>query len=264
MEYNPDESVYESVMRNVGKIVKARLSETYKSEKISFFMELSKEYLDRQKKEDCGYQALGIGVSGITKLICIEPNSDIYENGVSEFYDVDLISDPQIISSVTDEDCVGYIKNNFQILRKNIFQPQDHKRYFIICYPLDSVIRHDQSTIFMNPNKIQYALEIKPEAIEDQLIKYNWHKLISQDIEDKEDMADMPEDTQSLNNEFSYDVNTAFKSFTHSLPKKNRYKATKIYQKTAQLVDSMNEVYLIEDNKKLMTRIFILLRESIT
>ena len=85
----------------------------------------------------------------------------------------------------------------------------------------------------MNPNKIQYALEIKPEAIEDQLIKYNWHKLISQDIEDKEDMADMPEDTQRLNNEFSYDVNTAFKSFTHSLPKKNRYKATKIYQKTA-------------------------------
>ena len=30
MEYNPDESVYESVMRNVGKIVKARLSETTK------------------------------------------------------------------------------------------------------------------------------------------------------------------------------------------------------------------------------------------
>ena len=46
MEYNPDESVYESVMRNVGKIVKARLSETYKSEKISFLMELSKDYLD--------------------------------------------------------------------------------------------------------------------------------------------------------------------------------------------------------------------------
>lgn len=85
----------------------------------------------------------------------------------------------------------------------------------------------------MNPNKIQYALEIKPEALENQLNKYNWHKLISQDIEDKEDMADMPEDTQSLNNEFSYDVNTAFKSLTHSLPKKNRYKATKIYQKTA-------------------------------
>ena len=94
MEYFPHKSVYENVMSNVGKIVRARLSDTYKSEKISFFMEVSKEYLDRQKKEDCGYQALGIGVSGITKLICIEPNADIYENGVSEFYDVDLISDP--------------------------------------------------------------------------------------------------------------------------------------------------------------------------
>ncbi len=55
MEYFPHQSVYDNVMRNVGKIVKARLSETYKSEKISFLMELSKEYLDHQKKEDCGY-----------------------------------------------------------------------------------------------------------------------------------------------------------------------------------------------------------------
>ena len=54
----------------------------------------AKTILIVKKKEDCGYLALGIGVSGITKLICIEPNSDIYENGVSEFYDVDLISDP--------------------------------------------------------------------------------------------------------------------------------------------------------------------------
>ena len=262
MEYNPDESVYESVMRNVGKIVKARLSETYKSEKISFLMELSKDYLEHQKKEDCGYQALGIGVSGITKLICIEPNADIYENGVSEFYDVDLISDSQIISSVTDEDCVGYIKNNFQILRKNIFQPQDHKRYFLICYSLDSVIRHDQNTIFLNPNKIQYALEIKPEALENQLTKYNWHKLLSQDCEDEKE--DLSEDPIVLNDESKYDVNTAFKSLTRCLPKKNRYKATKIYQKTAQLVDSLNELYLIEDNKKLMTRIFIIIQESIS
>lgn len=262
MEYNPDESVYENVMRNVGKIVKARLSESYKSEKISFFIELSKDYLDHQKKEDYGYQALGIGVSGITKLICIEPNADIYENGVSEFYDVDLISDPQIISSVTDEDCVGYIKNNFQILRKNIFQPQDHKRYFLICYSLDSLIRHDQNTIFLNPNKIQYALEIKSEAIESQLNQYNWHKLISQDIKDEEE--DLSEDPQNLNDESGYDVNNAFKSLTHSLPKRTRYKATKIYQKTAQLVDSLNELYLVENNKKLMTRIFIILKESIS
>lgn len=55
MEYFPHESVYQKVMNNVSKIIKARLSETYKSEKISFLMELSKEYLDRQKKEDCGY-----------------------------------------------------------------------------------------------------------------------------------------------------------------------------------------------------------------
>lgn len=46
MEYNTDESVYENIMRNVGKIVKARLGETYKSEKISFLMELSKDYLE--------------------------------------------------------------------------------------------------------------------------------------------------------------------------------------------------------------------------
>ena len=262
MEYFPHQSVYENIMRNVGKIVKARLSDTYKSEKISFFMELSKNYLDHQKKEDCGYQALGIGVSGITKLICIEPNADIYENGVSEFYDVDLISDPQIISSVTDEDCVGYIKNNFQIAIKNIFQPQNHKRYYLICYSLDAIIRHDQNTIFMNPNKIQYALEIKPEAIESQLNQYNWHKLISQDIKDEEE--DLSEDSQNLNDDSDYDVNNAFKSLTHSLPKRTRYKATKIYQKTAQLVDSLNELYLVENNKKLMTRIFILIKESIT
>ncbi len=46
MEYFPHKSVYENVMSNVGKIVRARLSDTYKSEKISFFMELSKDYLD--------------------------------------------------------------------------------------------------------------------------------------------------------------------------------------------------------------------------
>ena len=45
MEYLPHESVDKNVMHSVGKIVKARLSETYKSEKISFFMELSRDYL---------------------------------------------------------------------------------------------------------------------------------------------------------------------------------------------------------------------------
>ena len=80
----------------------------------------------------------------------------------------------------------------------------------------------------MNPNKIQYALEIKPEAIESQLNQYNWHKLISQDIKDEEE--DIPEDN---NDESVYDVNAIFKDLTHSLPKKKRYKATKIYQKTA-------------------------------
>ena len=220
-------------------------------------MELSRDYLQRMKKEDCGYMALDLNVSGITKLICIEPNSDIYETGVSEFYDVDLISNPKLIASITDDQCIGYIKNNFQILRNNIFQPQDHKRYFLICYPLDALIRHDQSTIFMNPNKIQYALEIKPEAIEEKLTKYNWHKLISEENnEEKEDMEEY------YNDESVYDVNQIFKDLTRSLPKKNRYKATKIYQKAAQLVDSMNEVYLIEDNQKLMARIFILLIES--
>jgi hypothetical protein len=46
MEYNPNKSTYKNIMHNVGKIIKARLSDTYKSEKISFFMELSKDYLD--------------------------------------------------------------------------------------------------------------------------------------------------------------------------------------------------------------------------
>ena len=55
MEYNPDESVYTNIMTNVSKIVKARLNESYKSEKISFFMEVSRDYLDRMKKEYCGY-----------------------------------------------------------------------------------------------------------------------------------------------------------------------------------------------------------------
>ena len=106
-------------------------------------MELSRDYLERMKKEDCGYMALDLNVSGITKLICIEPNSDIYENGVSDFYDVNLISEPKLIGSITDEQCIGYIKNNFQINKNNIFTPQNHKRYFLICYQLDAVIRHD-------------------------------------------------------------------------------------------------------------------------
>ena len=109
MEYNPNKSTYKNIMHNVGKIIKARLNESYESEKISFFMEISREYLDRVKKEDCGYQVLDLGVSGITKLICVEPNSDIYINGVSEFYDVDLISEPKVIASITDEQCIGYI-----------------------------------------------------------------------------------------------------------------------------------------------------------
>lgn len=46
-------------------------------------------------------------------------------------------------------------------------------------------------------------------------------------------MEDIPEELESTNEEFEYDVNTAFKSLTHSLPKKTRYKATKIYQKAA-------------------------------
>ncbi len=103
-------------------------------------------------------------------------------------------------------------------------------RYFLICYPLDALIRHDQSTIFMNPNKIQYALEIKPEAIEDKLNKYNWHKLISQDCEDEKE--DLSEDPIVYNDIPEYDVNNAFKSLVHCLPKKKRYKATRIYKKT--------------------------------
>ena len=79
----------------------------------------------------------------------------------------------------------------------------------------------------MNPSKFLYALEIKLEAIESQLNKYNWHKLITLDNEvEKEDLS---EDFQSLNDESPNDINTAFKSLTRSLPKKNRYKATKIY-----------------------------------
>jgi hypothetical protein len=62
MEYNPNKSIYKNIMHNVGKIIKARLNESYESEKISFFMEISREYLDRVKKEDCGYQVLDLGV----------------------------------------------------------------------------------------------------------------------------------------------------------------------------------------------------------
>lgn len=113
MEYNSDKSAYANIMHNVGKIVKARLKDSYKSEKISFLMELSRDYLERKKKEDCAYQALGLSVSGLTKLICVEPNADIWENGVSSFFDTDLISEPKMIASITDEQCIGYIKNHF-------------------------------------------------------------------------------------------------------------------------------------------------------
>ena len=234
MEYNSDKSAYANIMHNVGKIVKARLKDSYKSEKISFFMELSRDYLKRMKKEDLGYQALDLNVSGITKLICIESNADIYETGVSSFYDVDLVSEPKLIASITDEQCIGYIKNNFLINKNNIFKSQDHKRYFLICYSLDAIMEHDLNRIILNPTKIVYALEIDADAVENQLVKYNWHKVIAQENdEEKEDMEYIPEEPESKNEEFEYDVNTAFKSLTHSLPKKTRYKATKIYQKAA-------------------------------
>lgn len=104
----------------------------------------------------------------------------------------------------------------------------------MICYSLDAVIRHGQSAFFLNPNKIQYALEIKSEAVENQLNQYNWHKLISEEnIEEKEDMEDLPEEQESNNDEPDYDVNLAFKNLTHRLPKRTRHKATKIYQKTS-------------------------------
>lgn len=197
-------------------------------------MELSRDYVERMKKEDLGYQALDLNVSGITKLICIEPNSDIWENGVSSFYDVDLVSEPKLIASITDEQCIGYIKNNFLINKNNIFKSQDHKRYFLICYSLDAIMEHDLNRIILNPTKIEYALEIDADAVENQLVKYNWHKVIAQENdEEKEDMEYIPEEPESKNDEFEYDVNTAFKSLTHSLPKKTRYKATKIYQKAA-------------------------------
>lgn len=40
MEYNSDKSAYANIMHNVGKIVKARLKVSYKSEKISFLWNL--------------------------------------------------------------------------------------------------------------------------------------------------------------------------------------------------------------------------------
>ena len=197
-------------------------------------MELSRDYLKRMKKEDLGYQALDLNVSGITKLICIEPNSDIWENGVSSFYDVDLVSEPKLIASITDEQCIGYIKNNFLINKNNIFKPQDRKRYFLICYSLDAIMEHDLNRIILNPTKIVYALEIDADAVENQLVKYNWHKIITHNKdEEKEDMEDIPEDNNDESVYDVYDVNAIFKDLTHSLPKKKRYKANKIYQKTA-------------------------------
>ena len=90
---------------------------------------------------------------------------------------------------------------------------------------------HDLNRINLNPTKIVYALEIDADAVENQLVKYNWHKIITHgNDEEKEDMEDIPEDN---NDESVYDVNAIFKDLTHSLPKKKRYKATKIYQKTA-------------------------------
>jgi ribosomal protein S20 len=76
-------------------------------------------------------------------------------------------------------------------------------------------------------------------------------------------MEDLSEEQEIKDDKYKYDVNTVFKEFTHNLPKKNRYKSTKIYQKAAELVDSLNELYIINDNKKLMARIFILLTESL-
>ena len=51
--------------------------------------------------------------------------------------------------------------------------------------------------------------------------------IIEKYMEDKEDME------EDYNDESVYDVNQIFKDLTRSLPKKNRYKATKIYQKAA-------------------------------
>ena len=89
-------------------------------------------------------------------------------------------------------------------------------------------MEHDLNRIILNPTKIVYALEIDADAVENQLVKYNWHKIITHNKD--EEKEDIPEDN---NDESVYDVNAIFKDLTHSLPKKKRYKATKIYQKTA-------------------------------
>lgn len=129
---------------------------------------------------------------------------------------------------------------------------------------MEAIAGHDQNRIILNPTRFEYALEVDADAVEELLSKFNRSEQTSRDNnEEKEDMKDMPKDLQSMNDRYEYDVNQAFKELTHRLPKRTRYKSTKIYQKAAQLVDSLNELYLIDDNKKLMARILILLEESI-
>lgn len=259
MTYNPNKSAYNKIMKNISRMINAKLNESYRSEKISTFIKQSKEYFDELNLTDSSYQILGIGVYGITKIICIEPNTDISKTGVSDFIDVNIINDSQLISSIADEECVGNIMNNQQIVKKHIFKPQNRKRYFLICYSYDAIIGHNSNTIIMDPRRFQFALEIKKDAIEkhqsNEYNKYNNKKHGKDEF--------MPKAHKNKSAKYEKDVLCAFEELSNRLPARKRDKATKIYQQITQLLDSVNELFFIVDNKKLMTQIINVLNEAI-
>ena len=112
MTYNEKKSLYESIMNDVAKQIKQRLNESFSSQKVITFFKLSKEYLNNLKKTEPIYHILGDGVFGITRLVCIEPNTDISKDGTPDFIDDEIWTDSKFVSSITDNQCIGDIMNN--------------------------------------------------------------------------------------------------------------------------------------------------------
>jgi len=204
---------------------------------------------------------IGDSVFEITKLVCIEPNTDISKEGTPDFINDEIWSKPKFISSIADNQCIGNIMDNQQIVKNNVFKPSNSKRYFLICYPYDAVIKTEYRKKIMNPNKFAYALELDEDAIQnirDEYNKYNKRNSARQD-EYKQ------RDDKKRKEEYEKEIIYIFSELKKNLREEDRPKANRIYKILNQLVDTFIDVFGYEDglHKHLMIEIIELLIDNV-
>lgn len=191
-------SLYESIMNDVAKIIKTNLNESYQSTKIKRFLQLSNEYYQELLKDpDHNYQILGKkGFFQLTKIIQIKAYDDITTDGVvHELINGNIWGNTKFASTITDEQCISNIMTNEQIIKNNIFKPQNRDRYFIICYSFG--VRKGKTNRLeygVNIDHIKYAMELNADAIKELTNEHNKHKqreqVKKQREQDKEDEYD--------------------------------------------------------------------------